>query len=86
MDAFPGELQYPVREPGEEVAIMRDEQHGALVVRERGDKHLFRREVEMVGRLVKDQEIWRIVEHQGHDEPRLLPTRELAAALFHLVT
>src|SRR4051812_49630096 len=39
VDALRRQLQHPIGQRGKEMAIMRDEQHGAFVVRQRRDEH-----------------------------------------------
>ena len=62
MNAVGRQFQYPVRERGQEVAVMRNEQHGALEFRQRLDQHLLRRHVQMVRRLIENQEVRRVVQ------------------------
>ena len=65
--------------------VVRDQQHRALVARQRLDQHFLGRHVEMIGRLVEHQEIRRIVQHLRHHQPRLLAAREHAAFLLDVV-
>ncbi len=64
---------------------MRDEDHRAFEVLERGDQHVLGRQVEVVGRLVQHEEIGRIEEHARHHEPRLLAAGERPDPLVDLV-
>ncbi len=64
---------------------MRHEQHGAFILRQRGDQHFLGRHIQMVGRLVEHQEIRRIEQHLGHHQPRLLAARQHTAALLDVV-
>jgi tripartite-type tricarboxylate transporter receptor subunit TctC len=59
VDAVGRQLQHAVGQRGQEVPVVRDEQHRALVLRQRRDQHLLGRHVEMVGRLVEHQEVRR---------------------------
>ena len=70
--ALAAELEHAVAEPAQERAVVRHEDHRALEVAERVDQHVLRREIEMVGRLVEDQEVRRIEQHARHHEARLL--------------
>src|SRR5262249_44096423 len=79
------ELEDAVRERGEEMPIVRDEEHRPLVVAERLDEHLLRRHVEVVRRLVEHEEVRRIEEHLREDEARLLAARQDAARLLDVV-
>ena len=67
------------------MAVVADEEHGAFEPRQRLDQHLLGGDVEMVGGLVQHEEVRRIVEHQRHDEARLLAAGEHAAALLDIV-
>ena len=49
------------------------------------EQHLLRREIEMVGRLVEDEEVRRIEQHARHHQPRLLAARERADLLVDVV-
>src|SRR5262245_20609255 len=60
------------RQPLDEVAIVRHEDQRAAVVDERVEQHLFRIEIEMVGRLVEQQRVRRAQQHAGDGEPRAL--------------
>src|SRR5947209_7877561 len=51
MDALGRQFQHAVRQRREKMPVVRDEQHGALVLGERRDQHLLGRDVEMIGRL-----------------------------------
>jgi hypothetical protein len=62
----------PIRQPPQERAVVRHEDHGALEVLQRSHQHLLGGKVEMVRGLIEDEEIGRVVEHAGHDEARLL--------------
>ncbi len=65
-NALRRQFQHSIRERRQEVAIVRNEQHGLLEPRERRDQHLLRRHVDMVGRFVEHQEV-------GSPEPPRTP-------------
>src|SRR5450631_2144073 len=67
------------------MTVVRDEKHRAFVTRQRVYQHLLRVDVEMVRRLVEDQEVRRVEQHLGHHEPRLLAAREHAAPFLDVV-
>ena len=85
MNALGRQLQHAVGQRGEEAPVVRNEQHRALVLRQRRDQHLLGHQVEVVGRLVEHEEIRRIVKHDRHDQPRLLAARQHAALLLDVV-
>ena len=64
---------------------MRHEQHRAVEVLQRVEQHLLRREIEVVGRLVEDEEVRRVEEHAREDEARLLAARQRSNFLVDLV-
>ena len=64
---------------------MRHEQHRAIEVVQRLEQHLFRPEIEMVGRLVEHEEVRGIQEHPRHDEACLLAPRQRADLLVDVV-
>jgi hypothetical protein len=45
---------------------------------QRLEQHLLRREIEVVGRLVEDEEVRRVEKHAGHDETVFSPPRQHA--------
>src|SRR5882757_931238 len=85
MRAFRRQFQYAVGQRRQKMPVMRDEQHGALVLRESRDQHLLGGEVEMVGRLIQHQEIRRIEQHDRHHQSRLLAARQHPAPLLDIV-
>src|SRR5438128_7891735 len=84
--AFAAQLQDAVAQASEELAIVRHEEHGAVEVLERLYQHLLRREIEMVRRLVEDEEIRWIEEHAREDEARFLAARQRADRFVHVFT
>ena len=62
------ELEHAVGEAAEECAVVRDEEHRSFEIVQRFDEHFFRREVEVVGRLVEHEEVRRIEEHARHHQ------------------
>src|SRR3954462_1414373 len=58
---FRRQLEDPVRQLGQELAIVRDEEHRALVAGERPHHHVLGGHVEVVGRFVEDEEVGSIV-------------------------
>ncbi len=62
----------------EQVPIMRDEHDGAGEIVDRFDQGLARRDVEVVGRLVEDQQGRRGMGDEGEIEPRLLAAGQVA--------
>lgn len=63
---------------------MADEQHRPLEIGQGLDHHRLGRHVEGVGRLVPHQEVRRVEQHLGHDQPRLLAAREHPARLLRV--
>ena len=80
-----GQLQHTVREGRQEVAVVGDEEHGAFEVGQGGDQHFLGGHVQVVGGLVQHQQVGRIKQHLGHDQPRLLAAGQHAAGLFDIV-
>jgi hypothetical protein len=70
---------------GEEMPVVRNEQHRAFIFRQGLDQHFLGVEVEMVGRLVEHQESSADRTASRHDEPRLLATGKHAAFLLDVV-
>src|SRR5687768_1244678 len=70
--ALAAKLQHAIAQRPEEFSIVRHEQHRPFVVLQRVDEHFLREEIEVVRRLVEDEEVWRIEQHSCDDEPRLL--------------
>ena len=58
--------------PLQERPIVRHEHHRPLEVVQRLEQHFLGREIEVVGRLVEDEEVGRIEEHARHHQARLL--------------
>jgi predicted MFS family arabinose efflux permease len=79
------QFQHAVGQRGEKMPVVRDEQHGALELRQRRDQHFLGRHVEMVGRLVEHQKIRRIEQHLRHHQPRLLAARQHPAFLLDVI-
>ena len=79
------QLEHATAERTEEHPVVRHEHHGALEVPERCEQHLLGGQIEVVGRLVEDQEVGRVEEHARHHEPRLLAARERPDLLVDLV-
>ena len=67
----------------DQMPVVADENDGAVVIRQRVDQRLAAVDVEMVGRLVEDQEVRRVKRRQRQQQPRLLAARQLSA---HLVS
>ena len=83
--AFPAKLEHAVAESSQERAIVGDEQHRAVVLPERIEQHLLGGEIEVVGRLVQDQEIRWIQQHARENEACLLTARQRADLLVDVV-
>ena len=64
---------------------MRDEEHGAIEVRERLDEHFLREEVQVIGGLVEDQEVRWVEQHSRNHQPRLLAAGERPNLLVDIV-
>src|SRR5687767_11060303 len=82
---FTTQLEHAVAQAPQERAVVRYEQHRAFKVRKRFDEHLLRREIEMVCRLVEDEEVRRIQEHARHDQSRALAAGERLDPLVDVV-
>ena len=57
VDAVGGDLDDPGGEPAHEPAVVGDQEQGARVAQEPVDQRLDRFQVEVVGRLVEDQDV-----------------------------
>ncbi len=75
----------PVGGQLDHVAVVADEDDGAVIAVERLDQRLARIDVEVVGRLVEDQQVRRIARDQRQRQPRALAARELADERRRLV-
>src|SRR4051794_10591672 len=69
MRALGSQLEHAIRQVGEEVTIVGDEEQRPLEVAQRPDQHLLGPDVEVVRGLVQHQEIGRIVEHHRQNQP-----------------
>ena len=69
-------LVKPFREPvggeGDEVRVVGNQHHGAAELRQGLHQRLDRVEVEVVGRLIEDQQVRRLAGAEGEQQPRLL--------------
>jgi hypothetical protein len=70
--ALAAELEHAIRQAAQEGAIVRDDSIVPSNSPSAGDQHLLGRQIEVVRRLVEDEEVRRIEEHAGHRQPRLL--------------
>ena len=68
---------------GDEVAVVGDHQHAALVGNQGVLQHLFGWNVEVVGGLIEHQQIAGFQQHQGQGQPCFFASRELAGFLKH---
>ncbi len=75
----------PVAQRTQEGAIVRDEQHRAIVVVQRVDEHFLREEIEVIGRFIEHQEIRRVEQHARDHQARLLATRKRPNLLVDVV-
>ena len=69
----------------DEVAIMGDENHRAVVLLQRLQQHVFSAQIEVVGRLVEQQEVRRMQQHAGQSVAVALAARKHAYRLEHVV-
>lgn len=83
--ALAAEFQDAIAEATKKFTVVGDEKHRAFEVFQSFDQHLFRREVEVVCRLIKDQKVWRVKQHPGHDESCLLAARQSTDLLIDIV-
>ena len=74
------DLDDPVREPGDEPAVVRDEDERPVVLVQRRDEGLDRLDVEVVRRLVEDEDVGAEDREAGEDEARALAAGEGADA------
>ena len=72
MYAFEGQFEHAIGQGRQKMPVMRNEEHGALILCQRLDQHFLGRHVEMVGRFVEHEKIRRIEQHDRHHQPRLL--------------
>src|SRR5476649_2551955 len=79
------QLENAVAETTKKLAIVGDEEHGPFEVGQRLDQHLLRGQIEMVCRLVENEEVRRIEKHASHDQPGLLAPGESADVLVDVV-
>src|SRR3546814_3779064 len=85
VDAVRRQFQHAIGQRRQEMPVMRDEKHRALVRRQRPDQHFLCVEVEVVRRLVEHEEIRRVEQHGRHYQPRLLAARQDPATLLDLI-
>ena len=71
-----GQFQDTIAEPAEKRPVVRDEEHRALKVLEGFDEHFLRGQVEVIRRLVEDEEVGWIEEHARDDEARFFSAGE----------
>ena len=67
-----GKIQYASRKTLEERPVVRNEQDGAVVVRQGHDQHLLGGHVQVVGGFVEHQEIGWVKEHLAEDQATAL--------------
>src|SRR6185437_4870172 len=72
-----GDQPQPVGGERQQVPVMRDDDDGAGEIVERRDQRLARLDVEMVGRLVEDEERRRLMADEREIEPCLLAAGEI---------
>ena len=70
------ELEDPLRDVVEEVAVVGDGHDGARILREEAFEPLDRLGIEMVGGLVEEQQVGMLQEQPGERDPALLAARE----------
>jgi len=83
--AFPTQFEHAIAQAPQELPVVRHEQHRPVEVLQGIEQHLLRRQIEVVGRLVEDQEIRRVQEHACENEPCLFAARERADFLVGVV-
>ena len=66
----------PVGDEPEQMTVMADHHDSAAEAGERLDQRLARLHVEMIGRLVKDQDMRRVSRDEGERKPRPFATRK----------
>ena len=66
----------PVGDQLDQVRVVADEDHRAAVLGQRLDQRLAALDVEVVGRLVEDEQVRRVERREQQAQPRLLPARE----------
>ena len=74
----------PVGARLDQMPVVADENDGAVVIRQRVDQRLAAVDVEMVGRLVEDQQVRRVKRGQRQQQPRLLAARQLGTLVSAL--
>ena len=79
------DLDDPVREPGDEPAVVGDEDQRPVVLVQRRDEGLDRLDVEVVRRLVEDEDVGAEDREAGEDEARALAAGEGADGLVGVV-
>ena len=68
------------------MAIMRNEQHGALVARKCLNQHLLGADIEMIGGLIEHEKVGGIVEHLREYQARLFAAGQDATRFVDVVT
>ena len=79
------DLDDPCRQPLDEVAVVADEDQRAAVVHQRVEQHVLRVQIEVVGRLVEQQQVGRPQEHAGDGQPRALAAGQHTGLLVDVV-
>ena len=83
---FPAQFENAVTQAAQEVSIMGDKEHGSVEILKRFDEHLARGKIQVVCRLVENEEIGWMKEHARHHEPGLLASRKRADFLIDVLT
>src|SRR5215475_5591259 len=78
---FASEFEHAIAESAQEHAIVRNEEHRSVKILQCVDEYFFCRDIEMVGRFIEHQKIWRIQEHARHHETSLLAAGQHADLL-----
>ena len=85
LDAAVGGEPQPVGDKFDQRAVVGDENDGALVVVERIEQCAAAFDVEVIGRLVENQQVWRRHRHQVQQQPRALAAGKIGDRGFLLV-
>ena len=85
LDLAPAHNPQPVGRQLDQVRVMGDQDHRSLVTVDRLHQRLTAVDVQMVGRLVHQDDVRRLPADQREQQPRLLPTRQRPNPRFRLV-
>ena len=71
--------------PVDEIAVMADQQHGAVKIIEQFLQQVERFDIEIIGRLIENEQVCRLRHQTGEQQARLLPARKRGDRAAHLL-